>query len=84
MTGGLECRKLVLGGTSDDADTQADPHERDLASSRSMAGVLQRLWKRLLRADDARRGIAWRWQVVENASLKAPLGGEVTGPNPTD
>jgi len=48
------------------------------------SGVFHTLWRRLLRAYDARRGIAWRWQTVERASTKAPLGGEATGPNPTD
>jgi putative transposase len=48
------------------------------------AGACQTLWKRLLSAYDARRGIAWRWQGVERASTNAPLGGEATGPNPTD
>jgi len=48
------------------------------------SGVFRALWKRLLVAYDARRRIAWRWQVVDSASTKAPLGGEATGPNPTD
>jgi len=48
------------------------------------SGLFRALWKRLLVDYDARRGIAWRWQVVDSASTKAPLGGEATGPNPTD
>jgi len=47
-------------------------------------GVFRVLWKRLLREYDALRGIAWRWQALDSASTKAPLGGEATGPNPTD
>ena len=47
------------------------------------SGVFRRLWRQLLRAYDARRGIAWRWQAVDSASTKAPVGGEATGPNPT-
>ena len=33
---------------------------------------------------DARRGIGWRWQALDGAMTKAPLGGEKTGKNPTD
>jgi putative transposase len=30
------------------------------------------------------RGIAWEWQAADTKLLAAPLGGEATGPNPTD
>ena len=33
---------------------------------------------------DALRGIDWKWQSVDGAMTEAPLGGEATGPNPTD
>lgn len=39
-------------------------------------GVFGTLWKRMLRRYDARRGIAWRWQSLDGAQTKAPLGGE--------
>jgi hypothetical protein len=29
-------------------------------------------------------GIAWRWQSVDGAMMKAPLAQEAVGPNPTD
>lgn len=29
-------------------------------------------------------GINWQWQAADGAMTKAPLGGEATGPNPTD
>jgi putative transposase len=32
---------------------------------------------------DGLRGINWRWQSIDRASTKAPLGGNKTGPNPT-
>ena len=29
-------------------------------------------------------GIEWEWQSLDSVSVKAPLGGILTGPNPTD
>lgn len=40
------------------------------------AGVFHRLWRSQLRRYDARRGISWRWQCLDGATTKAPLGGE--------
>ena len=48
------------------------------------AGVFQKAWKLLLRRYDELRGIQWTWQSVDSKSVPAPLGGEDTGPNPTD
>ena len=48
------------------------------------AGVFHKLWKRGLLFYDAEVGINWTWQAVDGAMSKAPLGGEATGPNPTD
>lgn len=39
-------------------------------------GVFRRLWKQGLNEYDRRRGIAWRWQTLDTAMNKAPLGGE--------
>jgi len=39
-------------------------------------GVFHRLWAARLRHYDERRGIAWRWQCLDGAQTKAPLGGE--------
>ena len=39
-------------------------------------GVFRRLWKACLRKYDQRRGIGWRWQSLDGATTKAPLGGE--------
>ncbi len=50
----------------------------------SRAGVFDRLWERCLLAYDDEVGIAWTWQSIDGAMTKAPLGGEATGPNPTD
>lgn len=46
--------------------------------------VFYKLWGLLLRDYEDLRGIRWRWQALDSSSTKAPLGGEATGPNPTD
>ena len=38
--------------------------------------VFHKLWKYLLRRYDALRGIQWKWQSLDGATTKAPLGGE--------
>jgi putative transposase len=48
------------------------------------AGVFHKLWKRALLFYDEEVGINWTWQSIDGAMTKAPLGGDATGPNPTD
>lgn len=48
------------------------------------AGVFRRMWRLGLAEYDELKGIAWKWQAADGAMTKAPLGGEKTGPNPTD
>jgi putative transposase len=48
------------------------------------AGVFLELWRRGLLAYDDKVGIEWEWLALDGALGKAPLGGERTGPNPTD
>ena len=48
------------------------------------AGVFVELWQAGLAEYDEMEGIAWRWQSVDGALLKAPLAQESVGPNPTD
>lgn len=48
------------------------------------AGVFDRLWEQCLLRYDAEVGIQWTWQSMDGVMTKAPLGGEATGPNPTD
>jgi putative transposase len=48
------------------------------------AGVFEEFWRQGLLADEQLRGIEWEWLSCDGASGKAPLGGEQTGPNPTD
>jgi transposase len=40
------------------------------------AGVFQKLWAQGLLDYDAEHGIEWRWQAMDGAMTKAPLGGE--------
>jgi putative transposase len=48
------------------------------------AGVFEELWAvGLLEYDDCQH-IQWKWQSMDGAMVKAPLGGGKTGPNPTD
>lgn len=50
----------------------------------SKAGFFEALWKAGLAEYDDLEGIAWRWQSIDGAMLKAPLAQEAVGPNPTD
>ncbi|MCY1366608.1 hypothetical protein D9M68_748860 [compost metagenome] len=57
-------------------------HQRFLQWSR--AGFFEALWKAGLAEYDDLEGIAWRWQSIDGALVKAPLAQEAVGPNPTD
>jgi putative transposase len=46
--------------------------------------VFADLWEIALELYDDLVGLDWRWQSVDGAMTKAPLGGESTGKNPTD
>jgi putative transposase len=48
------------------------------------ARVFKRMWRAGLEEYDEIKGLEWQWQAVDGAMTKAPLGGEATGPNPTD
>jgi putative transposase len=48
------------------------------------AGVFRQMWVAGLTRYDELKGIAWKWQAADGVMTKAPLGGEKTGPNPTD
>jgi transposase len=48
------------------------------------AGFFEALWKAGLAEYDDLQGIAWRWQSVDGALMKAPLAQQAVGPNPTD
>ena len=48
------------------------------------AGFFEALWQAGLAEYDEMEGIAWRWQSIDGAMIKAPLAQEAVGPNPTD
>lgn len=48
------------------------------------AGFFESLWRAGLAEYDEMEGIAWRWQSIDGAMMKAPLAQEQVGPNPTD
>ena len=48
------------------------------------AGGFLEFWRRGLLAYDEQTGIEWEWLAMDGALGKAPLGGDKTGPNPTD
>lgn len=48
------------------------------------AGFFENLWKAGLAEYDELHGIAWRWQSIDGAMMKAPLAQEAVGSNPTD
>ena len=38
-------------------------------------GIFDKLWTRLLKIYDNKRGIKWNWQSLDSISVKSPLGG---------
>ena len=46
--------------------------------------MFEEFWRQGLLAYDELQGIEWEWLACDGAMGKAPLGGEQTGPNPTD
>lgn len=48
------------------------------------AGIFKKAWKLMLEYYDQQIGIDWKWQAMDCAMTKAPLGGEATGPSPVD
>lgn len=44
------------------------------------SGIFERLWSKLLTRYDDLRGIQWRWQSLDSAMVKAPLGGRKPAP----
>ena len=48
------------------------------------SGFFRALWQAGLAEYEDMEGIAWRWQSVDGALMKAPLAQESVGKNPTD
>lgn len=47
-------------------------------------GFFLSLWRAGLAEYDEMEGIAWQWQSIDGAMVKAPLATDTTGRNPTD
>ena len=47
-------------------------------------GIFVKLWPKGLAEYDEMEGIAWSWQSIDGAMVKAPMAQEAVGPNPTD
>jgi transposase len=50
----------------------------------AQAGLFMRLWQEGLLSYDELHGIGWEWQSADGCMVKAPLGRESVGRNPTD
>jgi transposase len=74
------CQWNALNGTGICSSSSA--HRR--FQEWEQAGVFAELWRLGLVAYDEREGIDWEWLAMDGAITKAPLGGDRTGPNPTD
>ena len=48
------------------------------------AGVFRAIFAALVGYTDRVCGIEWQWASLDSATVKAPKGGDCTGPNPTD
>jgi putative transposase len=48
------------------------------------AGIWKKIYRRMVKYYHKKRHIQWRWQAVDSKLVAAPLGGDQTGPNPTD
>jgi putative transposase len=48
------------------------------------AGIIDAIVRLMVECYEQCRGIDWEWQAADTKLLAAPLGGEATGPNPTD
>ncbi len=47
-------------------------------------GTWERLWADQLGRYDAEQGSGWDWQSADSATVPSPLGGDETGPHPTN
>ena len=57
-------------------------HER--FQSWNEAGLWKKIYRVMVKYYHKKRHIQWRWQAVDSKMVSAPLGGDFTGPNPTD
>lgn len=48
------------------------------------AGLWKKVYRVMVKYYHKKRHIRWKWQAVDSKMVPAPLGGDQTGPNPTD
>jgi putative transposase len=48
------------------------------------SGVWKKIYRLMVMYYQKKRRIRWKWQAVDSKMVPAPLGGDQTGPNPTD
>lgn len=48
------------------------------------AGILEQIFRAMVVYYHRQKRIQWKWQAIDSKSVAAPLGGEMTGKNPTD
>jgi len=48
------------------------------------AGLWKKIYRVMMKYYHKKRHIQWKWQAVDSKMVPAPLGGDKTGPNPTD
>lgn len=48
------------------------------------AGLWKQIYRMMVKYYHKKRHIRWKWQAVDSKLVPAPLGGDRTGPNPTD
>jgi putative transposase len=48
------------------------------------AGLWKKMHRVMVKYYHKKRHIQWRWESIDSKMVPAPLGGELTGPNPTD
>jgi transposase len=68
----------------DQTDLCAHSTAHDRYQEWVQADVFLKLWQAGVSQFDDLQGLDWAWFSMDGAITKAPLGGEATGPNPTD
>ena len=58
--------------------------ERTMDGSVNDKPTPEALWERGVALYDEQKGIGWRWQAIDGAKFKAPMGEDGVGRNPTD
>lgn len=48
------------------------------------SGLWKKIYRLIVKYYQKKRRIRWKWQAVDSKMVPAPLGGDLTGPNPTD